>query len=553
MGINTLNELRAWAGPEWAGDSDESIMAMYSRVHKVDPGMVANTLGYDPGVGSLSRERVSSAIDNYQSNLYDTGRGLAKGLGADKIAGWMDRQRADNKFQADVASSRSQALGGIDRWNDVHHAEDFFNYAGGWGIEASPFLVLLLIILLSVKSARNWLIHSINKLKIKSTMKTETVANYSGPKGVGGWLFAMVIALMYVGPLLSVIRTFAMFAQLEREGASNLAGFATFQFFGWVVTITYASLIARTGWLLKNQLVPETIITAKVLIWLAAVGGSVLLGLVLPAIWLGIDADLVVRGSISVAMSAIVAGVYTLYLSKSQRVKNTYGLAAPQSATNIPKEAQATALPLQPSVAISSPPANPTPIPQTNVSSLKPSDLSEEELWSVALSEFEGTNRRAGLWAKCFAMADGNEATATANYLKARFFELKSDIQAQKVQKIIYQHSGLQSEHLAQVKADSTSEEESVARDLTAAEDIELIEKDENHKRQGIRQMAQILLASRRLEDAVTLAILLGYTVTDSNSGLVKAPCILLRTDLGQELTFANSLEFMEWLQIKHG
>ena len=153
MGINTLNELRAWAGPEWAGDSDESIMAMYSRVHKVDPGMVANTLGYDPGKGSLSGERVSSAIDNYQSNLYDVGRGLAKGFGADKIAGWMDRQRADNKFQADVASSRSQALGGIDRFNDqidpqtgqvlqrgTHSVGEFFgNYLPGLAIQSLPY------------------------------------------------------------------------------------------------------------------------------------------------------------------------------------------------------------------------------------------------------------------------------------------------------------------------------------------------------------------------------------------------------------------------------
>ena len=47
-----------------------------------------------------------------------------------------------------------------------------------------------------------------------------------------------------------------------------------------------------------------------------------------------------------------------------------------------------------------------------------------EEHWSLALTEVEGPSRRSGLWAKCFADAAGNEATAKAAYLAERAAQL---------------------------------------------------------------------------------------------------------------------------------
>ena len=48
----------------------------------------------------------------------------------------------------------------------------------------------------------------------------------------------------------------------------------------------------------------------------------------------------------------------------------------------------------------------------------------DESLWALALSEFNGLNRRPGLWAQSLAGANGDESKAQAAYLKARYDEL---------------------------------------------------------------------------------------------------------------------------------
>ena len=55
----------------------------------------------------------------------------------------------------------------------------------------------------------------------------------------------------------------------------------------------------------------------------------------------------------------------------------------------------------------------------------------EESLWALALREFEGGNRRAGLWARVYAEADGHESQAKAAYLRARVHELAVEQQMQ--------------------------------------------------------------------------------------------------------------------------
>ena len=51
----------------------------------------------------------------------------------------------------------------------------------------------------------------------------------------------------------------------------------------------------------------------------------------------------------------------------------------------------------------------------------------DEARWSEALTEFEGSSRRQGLWAKVFAEASGNDAIAKANYLKVRAHQLADE------------------------------------------------------------------------------------------------------------------------------
>lgn len=49
-----------------------------------------------------------------------------------------------------------------------------------------------------------------------------------------------------------------------------------------------------------------------------------------------------------------------------------------------------------------------------------------KDLWASAMAEVENLQSRdAGLWAKCYAEADGDESKAKASYIKARVEQLK--------------------------------------------------------------------------------------------------------------------------------
>lgn len=69
-------------------------------------------------------------------------------------------------------------------------------------------------------------------------------------------------------------------------------------------------------------------------------------------------------------------------------------------------------------------------------SSMQPQSAAtlEEELWAIAAQEMDSQGRRAGLWAKAFAEAQGNEPAARANYLKWRVLQLQHDFEARRVQ-----------------------------------------------------------------------------------------------------------------------
>ena len=50
--------------------------------------------------------------------------------------------------------------------------------------------------------------------------------------------------------------------------------------------------------------------------------------------------------------------------------------------------------------------------------------INNEEYWADALEEFEGLNRKPGLYAQCFSYANGDENITKAEYLKRRVSEL---------------------------------------------------------------------------------------------------------------------------------
>lgn len=59
-----------------------------------------------------------------------------------------------------------------------------------------------------------------------------------------------------------------------------------------------------------------------------------------------------------------------------------------------------------------------------SISNSNSSLINNEKYWTDTLEEFEGPNRKPGLYAQCFSYANGDENIAKAEYLKRRVSEL---------------------------------------------------------------------------------------------------------------------------------
>ncbi len=131
----TLEQLRQL----FPGDlSDEDVIRRASARFKIDARAIADEVGYDGGTSSLTRERVSSSVDNFQASLYGVVGAGAKALGLPTAASWAERRRADNALQADVATDRARSQGAVESIKDVRGPSSFANYAGGLLANTAP-------------------------------------------------------------------------------------------------------------------------------------------------------------------------------------------------------------------------------------------------------------------------------------------------------------------------------------------------------------------------------------------------------------------------------
>ena len=92
----------------------------------------------------------------------------------------------------------------------------------------------------------------------------------------------------------------------------------------------------------------------------------------------------------------------------------------------------------------------------------------DEQVWALALAEFDGPSRRAGLWAKCFAQSEGDESRAKAMYLRERAAEFMSQPVLHAVAPVSAFPSTLQPKVVEQVPEPVPSEEELSPSQCTA-------------------------------------------------------------------------------------
>src|ERR1035437_9876516 len=143
------------------------------------------------------------------------------------------------------------------------------------------------------------------------------------PVGVEGWLLVLVFGMLVLNPLriLDIIEKAYMKNGLTNNGA-------------WITVAILVFLGAVSiygGWGLAKGKTPNVVTRAKAALWVQMAAGAILL-------------PMTMDGGISFIQSLIVATVWTLYLSKSKRVKVTYNL---EKSPPIAKEMSAIPTPVQ--------------------------------------------------------------------------------------------------------------------------------------------------------------------------------------------------------------
>lgn len=133
------------------------------------------------------------------------------------------------------------------------------------------------------------------------------------------------------------------------------------------------------------------------------------------------DSDVGQGLALSLFSWIISCAAWVPYLNLSKRVRVTFENCVlerdsiiagdeSKSAQTMPMQQVAAAFSIEPAMGPN----------QTSDIVIKSNLTSRESEWEAALIEFEGDGRKKGLWAKCFANADGDESRAKAMYLRER-------------------------------------------------------------------------------------------------------------------------------------
>ena len=169
-----------------------------------------------------------------------------------------------------------------------------------------------------------------------SNFRSENLASKEtqAPAGVRGWLLLLVVGMMALGPLLGAARINAdiMMEELQYPVLTSLSEWSTFKsaiwwtFLGIAVLSFYGGLgLARgKGWSVVNR--------AKAILWISGPAGSLVMSVLIPVIVFGELLNAVDAQSVGAFIASVLAAsIWTTYLMKSKRVRNTYGGSVPST------------------------------------------------------------------------------------------------------------------------------------------------------------------------------------------------------------------------------
>jgi hypothetical protein len=248
--------------------------------------------------------------------------------------------------------------------------------------------------------------------------------------GVGGWLALLVISMLVLNPIWS-LRPAAEFFVQEQQYLQLVhnAEWSSIKNKTYTIITLSAAFIAYAGFGLWRRRDPVAVSTAIAAMWIGGPGATLLVML-----WVlgSMDQD-AIPGFIA---SLGVAGIWTAYLMKSRRVKNTYGFqgADPHvSSTNRHSNEPTFNDPGGSRVTDEALAVNDHAgeraihVPRDfAMDPNAPKILSENELYAIAWKETEVGKVDKGVWARAFAECNGDKDRTLSSYIRQRTEELRT-------------------------------------------------------------------------------------------------------------------------------
>ena len=145
--------------------------------------------------------------------------------------------------------------------------------------------------------------------------------------GVGGWLLLLIVSLLVLVPLLGAGRLNAdiVLTEMGHPNLAKLENWKSYKSALWAVFSVVAALSFWAGFGLARSRNASVVGRAKIVLWLIGPLASFVAGVFIPLLALG-KPQANVQVVVNIVVSALVAALWTAYLSKSKRVRATYTL-----------------------------------------------------------------------------------------------------------------------------------------------------------------------------------------------------------------------------------
>ena len=156
---------------------------------------------------------------------------------------------------------------------------------------------------------------------------TEEKLTASEPYGVRGWLALLVIGMMILGPLMGAGRINSDILMVEHQypHITSLPQWTTYKSTTWWAFLIVVAISFYGGLGLVRGRVWSVVTRAKQILWITGPLALIVMAVIIPLSVFGKTEAVSPEFIGAFIASLISAGIWTAYLSKSKRVRNTYG------------------------------------------------------------------------------------------------------------------------------------------------------------------------------------------------------------------------------------